>query len=61
MKRICLLGAALAAVLQCAPGSPILVTEMIYRSADGELIEFTINENRADFFSLSFEAPNSLI
>jgi GntR family transcriptional regulator len=34
---------------------------MLYRSADGELVELTINENRADVFSLSFEAPNDLV
>ena len=56
-----LAGEELAEALLCEPGFPILVTEMLYRSAEGDLVEFTINENRADFFSLSFEAPNGLI
>lgn len=53
--------ADLADALGCAEGAPILVTEMMYRSAEGELIELTINENRADFFSLCFEAPNDFV
>ena len=59
--RADLADAALADVLDCEPGFPILVTEMLYRSAEGDLVELTINENRADFFSLSFEAPTGLI
>lgn len=51
----------LAGALNCEPGFPILVTEMLYRSADGALVELTVNENRADFFSLSFDAPDELI
>ncbi len=53
--------AELAAALSYEVGAPILVTEMMYRAADGELIELTINENRADFFSLSFQAPNDFV
>ena len=53
--------AGLAEALSCEPGFPILVTEMLYRSAEGGLVELTVNENRADFFSLSFDAPNELI
>ena len=51
----------LAAALDYEVGGPILVIEMLYRSADGEPVELTINRNRADLFSLSYEAPNDLV
>ena len=53
--------AELAETLACEEGAPILVTEMVFRSAQGEVIELTLNENRADLFSLSFEAPNDFV
>lgn len=53
--------AGLARTLDCETGDPILVTEMVYRSADGEPVELTINKNRADFFSLTFDAPNDIV
>lgn len=53
--------ASLARTLDCEAGDPILVTEMVYRSAEGEPVELTINKNRADFFSLTFEAPNDIV
>jgi len=31
---------------------------MLYLSAEGEPVELTINKNRADLFSLSYDAPN---
>jgi GntR family transcriptional regulator len=52
--------AVLARALQCEAGDPILVTEMVYRSIDGQPVELTINKNHADFFSLTFDAPNDL-
>ena len=51
----------LAEALDYEVGGPILVIEMLYRSADGEPVELTINRNRADLFSLSYEAPNDLV
>ena len=51
----------LATALDYEVGRPILVIEMLYRSADGEPVELTINRNRADLFSLSYEAPNDLV
>ncbi|MBZ9938417.1 GntR family transcriptional regulator [Mesorhizobium sp. BR1-1-16] len=53
--------APLARSLDCKAGDPILVTEMVYRSADGEPVELTINKNRADYFSLIFDAPNDIV
>ena len=41
-------------------GDPILVIEMLYLSDEGEPVELTISKNRADLFSLSYEAPNDL-
>lgn len=51
----------LAAALDYEVGGPILVIEMLYRSAEGEPVELTINRNRSDLFSLSYEAPNDLV
>jgi GntR family transcriptional regulator len=51
----------LAASLGYAVGGPILVIEMLYHSAEGEPVELTINRNRADLFSLSYDAPNDLV
>ena len=53
-------GAALARALDYEIGGPILVIEMLYRSSNGEPVELTINQNRADHFSLSYNAPNDL-
>jgi GntR family transcriptional regulator len=52
--------AALAKALDFEVGGPILAIEMLYRSADGAPVELTINQNRADQFSLSYNAPNDL-
>ncbi|MFI5410810.1 GntR family transcriptional regulator [Kaistia sp. UC242_56] len=51
---------ALAEALDYKVGGPILVMEMLYFSAAGEPVELTINKNRADLFSLSYDAPNDL-
>jgi GntR family transcriptional regulator len=51
---------ALAKALDYAVGGPILVIEMLYFSTTGEVVELTINKNRADLFSLSYDAPNDL-
>ena len=51
---------ALAKTLDYVVGGPILVIEMLYLSTDGEPVELTINKNRADLFSLSYDAPNDL-
>ena len=52
---------ALAKALDYETGGPILVIEMLYFSADGEPVELTINKNRADLFSLTYDAPNDLV
>jgi len=52
--------AALAETLAYEVGGPVLAIEMLYRSAGGEPAELTINRNRADHFSFSFNAPNDL-
>lgn len=52
--------AALAKTLDYTVGGPILVMEMLYFSTAGEPVELTINKNRADLFSLSYDVPNDL-
>jgi GntR family transcriptional regulator len=52
---------SLARSLAYEEGGPVLVVEMLYFSAQGLPIELTISRNRADLFSLSYEAPNDLI
>lgn len=52
--------ADLAVMLRVRLGTPVLAVEMLYSSAEGDPIELTINRNRADLFSLSYEAPNDL-
>ncbi len=51
----------LAETLDYKVGGPILIMEMLYFSASGEPVELTINKNRADLFSLSYDAPNDMI
>lgn len=51
---------ALARQLDYEVGGPILVIEILYFNTDGEPVELTVNRNRADWFSLNFEAPNDL-
>jgi GntR family transcriptional regulator len=53
--------AHLARSLDYEEGRPILVVEMLYFSTDGAPVELTISRNRADLFSLSYDAPNDLI
>ena len=52
---------ALARALDYVVGGPILVIEMLYLSEAGDPVELTINRNRADLFSLSYDAPNDLV
>ncbi len=51
---------SLARALDYAVGGPVLVIEMLYSAADGTPVELTINRNRADRFSLTYDAPNDL-
>ncbi len=53
--------ARLAKALRYEIGGPILAIEMLYRTGDGEPVELTVNQNRADHFSLSYNAPNDLL
>ncbi|MEQ9039425.1 MAG: GntR family transcriptional regulator [Silicimonas sp.] len=50
--------ATLAEQLSYQEGAPVMAMEMIYYSTSGEPVELTINRNRADAFSLEFDAPN---
>ena len=52
---------ALAAALGYETGGPILATEMLYFSSDGEPVELTVSKNRADLFSITYDAPNDLL
>lgn len=52
---------ALAQILGYEVGGPILATEMLYFSSTGEPVELTVSRNRADMFSISFDAPNDLL
>ena len=52
---------ALAAALGYETGGPILATEMLYFSDRGEPVELTVSKNRADYFSITYDAPNDLL
>jgi GntR family transcriptional regulator len=52
---------ALAKTLAYTPGGPILATEMLYFSTEGEPVELTVSRNRGDLFSISYDAPNDLL
>lgn len=52
--------AKLAELLDYDEGGPVMALEMIYFNTKGEPVELTINRNRADTFSLEFEAPSEL-
>lgn len=41
-------------------GGPLLVAEMLYRSADGIAVEYSVARNRADMFSVTYDAPNDV-
>jgi len=51
----------LARTLAYDIGGPILATEMLYFSASGEPVELTVSKNRADQFSITYDAPNDLL
>ncbi len=51
---------SLAAMLDYETGGPILATEMLYFSSSGEPVELTVSKNRADLFSITYNAPNDL-
>jgi GntR family transcriptional regulator len=53
-------GRILAKKLECETGDPVLTVEMLYRTTEGEPVEFTVNKSRADRFSLSYAAQNDL-
>ena len=52
---------ALAQVLGYEMGGPILATEMLYFNAASEPVELTVSRNRADHFSITFDAPNDML
>ena len=52
---------ALGAVLDYEAGGPILATEMLYFSSTGDPVELTVSKNRADLFSITYDAPNDLL
>jgi GntR family transcriptional regulator len=49
--------AKLAERLNYKVGAAVMAMEMIYYNTSGEPVELTINRNRADTFSLEFDAP----
>ena len=51
----------LAAALDYDVGAPILATEMLYFSSTGDPVELTVSKNRADHFSITYDAPNDLL
>lgn len=50
----------LAELLDYDEGGAIMAVEMVYYDMQGKPVELAINRNRADTFSLEFEAPNEL-
>lgn len=52
--------AAVAAEMKCAVGMPLLVAEMLYRTTEGVPVEWSISRNRADMFSVTYDAPNDI-
>lgn len=54
-----LASARLAAMLDCAPGSAILVNRMVYLDATGAPVELTIARHRADAYRLRYEFAGS--
>ena len=52
---------ALAQALHYAVGGPILATEMLYFNTAGEPVELTVSRNRADLFSITYNAPNDML
>jgi GntR family transcriptional regulator len=52
--------AGIAAALDRAEGSAILVVEMLYQSIDQQKVEFTVARHPADSFSITYDAPNDL-
>jgi GntR family transcriptional regulator len=52
--------AEIAADLDCAVGSAILTTEMLYQAADQQKVEFTVARHPAEMFSITYDAPNDL-
>jgi GntR family transcriptional regulator len=41
-------------------GGALLVAEMLYRAADGRAVEYSVARNRADMFSVTYDAPNDI-
>ncbi len=52
---------ALADTLGYDVGGPILATEMLYFTAAGDPVELTVSRNRADHFSITYDAPNDML
>ena len=52
---------ALSAALDYEIGGPILAIEMLYYSSAGDPVELTVSKNRADYFSISYEALNDML
>jgi len=52
---------ALARMLAYDLGGPILATEMSFFGAAGEPVELTVSRCRADYFSITYDAPNDML
>jgi GntR family transcriptional regulator len=51
---------ATARAMKYQEGGALLVAEMLYRAADGTAVEYSIARNRADMFSVTYDAPNDI-
>lgn len=52
--------ARLARLLDYEEGGAVMAMEILYFDVDGAPVELAVNRNRADCFSLEFDAPNDL-
>ena len=51
--------AALARTLECAPGAPILVSEMLYHDVAGTPVELTIARHPGERYWLSYDVGSA--
>jgi GntR family transcriptional regulator len=49
-----------ARAMQYPEGGALLVAEMLYRAEDGTAVEYSVARNRADMFSVTYDAPNDI-
>ncbi len=49
-----------ARAMKYGDGGALLVAEMLYRAEDGAAVEYSVARNRADMFSVTYDAPNDI-